>query len=105
VRRIISQLNSKLPELLKEKIKPAVTLMDYQPQTQQAPTSIQSLQTPAPPPKKELWKPVTIQTKGLSQALKWLMENLPNQTISIEEVVKQAYVEEDLEKAAVETAI
>jgi len=38
-------------------------------------------------------------------ALKWLMEKPPNQTIPIEEVVKQAYVEEDLEKAAVETAI
>ncbi|MEM2703507.1 MAG: hypothetical protein QXR45_10135, partial [Candidatus Bathyarchaeia archaeon] len=56
-------------------------------------------------PRKELWKPQTIQTKGLSQAMKWLMENLPNQTISIEEIVKQAYEEEGLEKAAVETAI
>jgi DNA replicative helicase MCM subunit Mcm2 (Cdc46/Mcm family) len=33
------------------------------------------------------------------------MEKLPNQTIAIEEVVKQAYEEEGLEKAAVETAI
>jgi len=94
-----------LPELLKETVRPAITLMDYQPRTQQAPTGIQDLQTSVPSPKKELWKPQTIQTKGLSQALKWLMENLPNQTIAIEEVVKQAYEEEGLEKAAVETAI
>ncbi|MBO3757898.1 MAG: hypothetical protein QW314_03335 [Thermoproteota archaeon] len=33
------------------------------------------------------------------------MENLPNQTITIEEVVQRAYEEEGLEKAAVETAI
>jgi len=33
------------------------------------------------------------------------MENLPNQTIPIEEIVQQAYEEESLEKAAVETAI
>jgi Fanconi anemia group M protein len=105
MKRIISQLNRKLPELLKETVRPAITLMDYQPQTQQATTNIQSLQISAPPPKKELWKPQTIQTKGLSQALKWLMEKLPNQTITIEEVVKQAYEEEGLEKAAVETAI
>jgi ERCC4-related helicase len=105
MKRIISQLNRKLPELLKETVRPAITLMDYQQQTQQAPTNIQNFQIPAPPPKKELWKPQTIQTKGLSQAMKWLMEKLPNQTIAIEEVVKQAYEEEGLEKAAVETAI
>jgi Fanconi anemia group M protein len=105
MKRIISQLNRKLPELLKETVRPAITLMDYQQQTQQAPTGIQNLQISAPSPKKELWKPQTIQTKGLSQALKWLMEKLPNQTIAIEEVLKQAYEEEGLEKAAVETAI
>jgi len=105
MKRIISQLNRKLPELLKETVRPAITLMDYQQQTQQATTSIQNLQISALPSKKELWKPQTIQTKGLSQALKWLMEKLPNQTIAIEEVVKQAYEEEGLEKAAVETAI
>ncbi|MEM0253981.1 MAG: hypothetical protein QXR17_01830 [Candidatus Bathyarchaeia archaeon] len=32
--------------------------------------------------------------------MRWLVENLPNQTITIEEVVKRAYEEEDLEKAA-----
>jgi Fanconi anemia group M protein len=105
MKKIISQLNRKLPELLKETGRPAVTLMDYQQQTQQAITGTQSLQISAPPSKKELWKPQTIQTKGISQALKWLMEKLPNQTIAIEEVVKQAYEEEGLERAAVETAI
>jgi Fanconi anemia group M protein len=105
MKKIISQLNRKLPELLKETARPAITLMDYQQQTQQAITGTQSLQTLATSPKKELWKPQTIQTKGISQALKWLMEKLPNQTIAIEEVVKQAYEEEGLEKAAVETAI
>jgi Fanconi anemia group M protein len=105
MKKIISQLNRKLPELLKETVRPAITLMDYQQQTQQAITGIQNLQTHVAPPKKELWKPQTIQTKGMSQALKWLMEKLPNQTIAIEEVVKQAYEEEGLEKAAVETAI
>ena len=105
MKRIISQLNRKLPELLQETVRPATTLMDYQPQKQQATTGIQNLQTQVPPTKKELWKPQTIQMKSLSQALKWLMEKLPNQTITIEEVVKQAAEEEDLERAAVETAI
>ncbi len=81
--------------------------MDYQPKTTQATTvKAQTLQAElATPPRKELWKPQTIQTKGLSQAMKWLVENLPNQTITIEEVVQRAYEEEGLEKAAVETAI
>ncbi|MBX5320984.1 MAG: helicase-related protein [Candidatus Bathyarchaeota archaeon] len=105
MKRIIGQLNRKLPEMLKETVKPTITLMDYQPQTQQAATSAQNLQIIPPPPKKELWKPQTIQTKGLSQALKWLLENLPNHTITIEEIVNRAYEEEGLEKAAVETAI
>ncbi|MCX8178024.1 MAG: helicase-related protein, partial [Candidatus Bathyarchaeota archaeon] len=105
MKRIISQLNRKLPELLNEKAKPAITLMDYQLQTQQATTTSTQAQTEATMPRKELWKPQTIQTKGLSQAMKWLMENLTNQTIPIEEVVKRAYDEEGLEKAAVETAI
>ncbi|MEM3753356.1 MAG: helicase-related protein [Candidatus Micrarchaeaceae archaeon] len=106
MKRIISQLNRKLPELLKEKAMPTVTLMDYQPQIKQATVSTQTLQAQAEAmPKKELWKPQTIQTKGLSQALKWLVENLPNRTITIEEVVQRAYEEEGLEKAAVETAI
>ncbi|MEM3569421.1 MAG: hypothetical protein QXU11_00920 [Thermoproteota archaeon] len=39
MKRIISQLNRKLPELLKEKAKPAITLMDYQPQIRQATVS------------------------------------------------------------------
>jgi|GEM_PF-2136484 len=107
MKRIISQLNRKLPELLKEKATPTITLLDYQPQTRQAPINTQTLQAQAEVtmPKKELWRPKTIQTKGLSQAMKWLMENLPNQTITIEEVVQRAYEEEGLEKASVETAI
>ncbi len=105
MKRIISQLNRKLPELLKEKATPTITLMDYQPQIRQTAISAQTLQAQAAPPRKELWKPQTIQTKGLSQAIKWLLENLPNQTITIEEVVQRAYEEEGLEKAAVETAI
>jgi Fanconi anemia group M protein len=36
MKKIISQLNRKLPELLKETVRPAITLMDYQQQTQQA---------------------------------------------------------------------
>jgi Fanconi anemia group M protein len=30
MKKIISQLNRKLPELLKETVRPAITLMDYQ---------------------------------------------------------------------------
>ncbi|MCS7120804.1 MAG: hypothetical protein RMJ07_02430 [Nitrososphaerota archaeon] len=52
MKRIISQLNRKMPELLKEKAKPAITLMDYQPQTKQAPISTQMLHTEAAMPRK-----------------------------------------------------
>ncbi|PUA31601.1 MAG: hypothetical protein B9J98_05930 [Candidatus Terraquivivens tikiterensis] len=105
MRQIISQLDRKLPEMLKSTAKQVVTLMDYQPQTKQAGMSTQTLQAQGALPKKELWKPKTLQTKGLSQAIRWLMENLPSKTMQIEEVVRRAYEDEGLEKTVVETAI
>jgi SOS response regulatory protein OraA/RecX len=60
--------------------------------------AMQPLQT-QPTTKKELWKPETLQTKGVSQAIKWLMENLPETTVTIEDVVKWAYEEQGFESA------
>ena len=57
-----------------------------------------------PTTKKELLNPETQQTKGVSQAIKWRMENLPEMTVAIEEVVKLAYEEQGLERS-IETAI
>lgn len=75
IKNIISQLNRKLPELLKEKAEPTITLTDYQLRPQQVITSTQTLQAEAAHPRRELWKPQTIQTKDIGQALKWFMEN------------------------------
>jgi len=104
MKRIIGQLNRKLPELLKEKTKPTITLMDYGQKAETTTPTMQPLQT-QPTTKKELWKPEILQTKGVSQALKWLIENLPETTVTIEEVVKLAYEEQGFEKPSVETAI
>lgn len=106
MKKIISQLNRKLPEIIREKPKQptitAKTLMDFQPQQKLV---FETPQKQHEKPLQELWKPEAIQTKGLSQALKWLMENLPQTPISINEIVKQAVEEECLERAVVETAI
>jgi len=69
MKRIIGQLNRKLPELLKEKTKPTITLMDYRPKAETTAPTMQPLQA-QPTTKKELWKPETLQTKGVSQAIK-----------------------------------
>ena len=53
----------------------------------------------------ELWKPQTFQTKGSSQTLKWLVENLPEKSTSIREFVEQASEETGIEKAVFETAV
>jgi DNA-binding transcriptional regulator PaaX len=53
----------------------------------------------------ELWTPESLKTRGLSIALKWLVENLPEGLISIKELVDQAVEETGIEKASVETAI
>jgi len=110
MKRIIGQLNRKLPQLLKEGEKPTTTLLSFQPklETQTTFTAKQQTSMPTPtqePNRKILWRPETIQIKGLTQALKWLMENLPNQTVTINEIIKKAMEDEGLEKAAVETAI
>jgi DNA replicative helicase MCM subunit Mcm2 (Cdc46/Mcm family) len=110
MKRIISQLNRKLPQLLKEGAKPTTTLLSFQ-QKLETPTAFTpkqqtSISIPtAETVRKTLWRPETIQTKGLTQALKWLMENLPNQTVTIKELTQKAVEDEGLEKAAVETAI
>jgi len=49
--------------------------------------------------------PETIQTKGSNQALKWLVENLPEELTAIEDLVEKGVEETGVEKAAVETAI
>jgi Fanconi anemia group M protein len=101
MKKIIGQLNRKLPEILKEKMKPSLTLAEPKQELLDTKTEAQ----PQTTPKKELWKPQTIQTKGLSQALKWLMENLPEKAVSISEIVEQAYEETGVDKPAIETAI
>jgi ERCC4-related helicase len=103
MKKIIGQLNRRLPEILREKMKPSVTLAEPKPKQE-----LLDRKTEAQPqtiPEKELWKPQTIQTKGLSQAVKWLMENLPEKAVSISEIVEQAYEETGVEKPAIETAI
>ncbi len=94
MKKLIEQLNRRLPEMIGERPKPAMTtLMDFQPRKQDE------------KPLKELWKPEMAQTKGLSRALKWLLENLPQKTVSIKDIVERAQNETGIEKTAIETAI
>jgi Fanconi anemia group M protein len=112
MKKIIKQLNRKLPEMLKERVKPTVTpaLTVLRPQERLVPQALTEKITIRPPQpekviRKELWTPETFKTRGVSIALKWLMENLPEGVTSIEELVIQAVEETGLEKASVETAI
>jgi hypothetical protein len=103
MKRIMSHLDRRLHELLKGKAKPTITLIDYLPKAE----------IPSPPQpyharstfEKELWKLETIHTIGLSQVLKWLIENQFKTTVPIEEVAEWSYEEESLEKVAAQTAI
>lgn len=111
MKKIIGQLNKKLPQLIKEKPQTATTLKltNFHPEevadtvqpgeTFKTETQIQKLH------RTHLWTPQIIETKGLSQALKWLSQNLPETPTSIKEIVEQASVETGLEKATIETAI
>jgi Fanconi anemia group M protein len=106
MKRIISQLNRKLPQMLRERhaltAEPTLTkFIDeqkaYEPQKETEIT--------LKPSKPQLWAPQTIHTKGLSQALKWLSENIPEKPTPIKTIVEMATEETGLDKAAVETAI
>jgi Fanconi anemia group M protein len=111
MKKIIRQLNRKLPEMLKERLKPTVkpALTVLRPQERLVPEALSKRAVAKPQPervvRRELWTPVAYKTKGLSVALKWLMENLPEGVTSIEDIVIQAVEETGLEKASVETAI
>ena len=111
MKKIIGQLNKKLPEMLKERLKPTVTpaLTVLRPQERLvSPAVAEKVSVVAEPEKameKRLWAPETFQTRGLSRALKWLLENLPEGLISIEELVEWAVEEAEIEEAAVKTAI
>ena len=112
MKKIIKQLNKKLPEMLKERRKPLLTqrtLTVLSPQKRRiGPIFAKGLKVKAQPEKvqrSELWKPQTFQTKGLSKALKWLVQNLPEDSVKIDKLVQQAVRETSIEKPAIETAI
>jgi len=112
MKKLIEQLNKTLPEILKERQKPALTQKTLTVLTSEERRVglifAKSLKVKVQPEKVqrfELWKPQAFQTKGLSKALKWLVQNLPEASVAINEVVEQAVKETGLEKPAIETAI
>jgi len=112
MKKLIEQLNKTLPEMLKERQKPALTQKTLTVLTSEERRVglifAKSLKVKVQPEKVqrfELWKPQAFQTKGLSKALKWLVQNLPEASVAINEVVEQAVKETGLEKPAIETAI
>ncbi len=111
MKKIISQLNKKLPQMLMEKAKPTLTpaITSFRGEESlprgEAPERLKVEAQPEKTRRKELWTPEILETKGSSRALKWLSENLPEKTTSIKELVERAVEETGLEKAAVETAV
>jgi len=113
MRKIIRELNKKLPQMLQQEVKPMWTLpLIPKPEeklpayTAPKPVVVEAkAEAPRALGRGELWMPETIQTKGSSQALKWLVENLPEELTPIEDLAELAAEETGVEKAAVETAI
>jgi len=110
MKKTIMQLNQKLPKILEETQRQShrqSVLTTSQPQTRLA-NSKRRTTVEAELKKSirsELWKPISFQTKGLSRAMTWLACHLPENLMSIEDIVKQAITETRVEKPTIETAI
>lgn len=102
MKKIISKLNKRLPEMLRTGFeqKPLTRLI--------SPTLEEILRTETPIEKIEkssLWKPTAITTKGLDKAVKWLVQNVPNKTIEISDLIIRAVEETGIDRATFETAL
>jgi len=111
MKRIVRRLNRKLPQILKEKMQKAPPTIEKpvleRPLTSFIPEELarHGKAEEEKTRRLELWTPSIVKTKGLSHALKWLIENLPQDPTPVEVLIERAVEEEGLERAAVETAI
>lgn len=95
MKRIISQLNAKLPKISTRKTNYVKKYLSKPEENTLERFII----------KKELWRPETIKTRGLSRALKWLLENLPETSKSINEIVEKVADDTEIDRSVIKTAI
>ena len=111
MKRMIRRLNKKLPQMLKERREKAASTIEKpvlkKPLTSFVPEELvkRGKAEKEKTRRFEMWAPSVVRTKGLSHALKWLMENLPEAPTPVEVLVERAVEEEGLDTTAVETAI
>ena len=107
MKRMIRRLNKKLPEIIREKKGKTTASAIEKPLTSFVPEELVKRRKAENKKTRrfEMWAPSVVRTRGLSHALKWLMENLPEAPTPVEVLVERAVEEEGLERAAVETAI
>jgi len=111
MKRMIKRLNKKLPQMLKERREKAASTIEKpvlkKPLTSFVPEELvkRGKAEKEKTRRFEMWAPSVVRTKGLSHALKWLMENLPEAPTPVEVLVERAVEEEGLDTTAVETAI
>jgi len=104
MRKIVNHVNRKFSENFRGKTGGKITLENFQhnKDLQGAKAKGASKNCAV---KKELWRPKTIQTKGASKAVGWLLENLPRNSTSIKDLVERAAEETKSERPAIETAV
>ena len=107
MKRMIRRLNKKLPQILRERRGKTTASAIEKPLTSFVPEELvkRGKAENEKTRRSEMWAPSVVRTKGLSHALKWLMENLPEAPTPVEVLVERAVEEEGLDTTAVETAI
>jgi Fanconi anemia group M protein len=108
MKRLISQLNKKLPKMLKkntlrfEQIKLSNLTSKKREEKKK---EIKTEDTQEKIQKLKLWTPKILNKKGLRQALNWLSENLPTKLTTITELVEKGIEETKIKRQIMETAI
>ncbi len=104
MRKTISHVNSRIAENLKHKTGGMTTLENFQHNKDIQVKKVKEA-SKIHNAKKELWRPKTIETKGVGRTMGWLLKNLPSNSTLIKDIVERAAEETKSERPTIETAL
>ncbi|MFW6110662.1 MAG: helicase-related protein [Thermoproteota archaeon] len=107
MRKMIKELNQKLPDMLSESSIPPSSRSPEEFKTRERSFSLIKDDKGLLEKRQErkLWKPKRLPPRGLTAAVKWLRANVPEQTTSISTLIKEAVEESGIGQPVMEAAL